>query len=310
MRLTSRLYATEQDLEQMQDLLMDGCSRTNDWHYAHVGDLMWRFFMVACHLNPHEHIRLWHDGDNGKLVGYAILGEDPSFDWQVLPEYEWSGIEIEAIAWAETLLAELRKRDAKQWGGSLASGARQDNGRRRVFLGQHGFRYSGEFAEVNMLRSLDAPISESTLPAGYQIRAVAGADEIPKRAVAHREVWLPWSDGDVSDEDYARFMQLPAYHRDLDVVAVTPDGVVAATVNGWIDPLNRIGNFGQVGALPAYRRRGLTRAALLEGLRRMQAHGMDRVCISTGVSNVPAIRLYESVGFEIVNQYLDYVRTE
>jgi ribosomal protein S18 acetylase RimI-like enzyme len=35
---------------------------------------------------------------------------------------------------------------------------------------------------------------------------------------------------------------------------------------------------------------------------------MDRVCISTGVSNVPAIRLYESIGFEIVNQYLDYVK--
>jgi hypothetical protein len=33
-------------------------------------------------VNPHEHIRLWHD-DTGKLVGYAILGEDPSFDCQL-----------------------------------------------------------------------------------------------------------------------------------------------------------------------------------------------------------------------------------
>jgi ribosomal protein S18 acetylase RimI-like enzyme len=264
--------------------------------------------MVACHLNPQEHIRLWHD-DEGKLVGYAVLGEDPSFDWQVLPEYEWSGIETEAMAWAETFLTELRKRDAKQWGGSLVSGARQDNGRRRVFLGQHGFRYSGEFAEVNMLRSLDEPIPDSVLPSGCQVRAVAEAGDISNRAAAHREVWQPWTDGNVSDEDYACFMQLPGYNRDLDVVTVTPDGVIAATVNGWIDPVNRIGNFGQVGALPAYRRRGLTRAALLEGLRRMQARGMDRVCISTGVSNIPAIRLYESIGFEMVNQYLDYVKT-
>jgi ribosomal protein S18 acetylase RimI-like enzyme len=36
---------------------------------------------------------------------------------------------------------------------------------------------------------------------------------------------------------------------------------------------------------------------------------MDRACVSTGVSNVPAIRLYQSIGFEIVNQYLDYVRS-
>ena len=114
---------------------------------------------------------------------------------------------------------------------------------------------------------------------------MAEAGEIPNRAAAQREVWQPWTVGNVSDDDYARFMRLPGYHRDLDVVTVTPDGVIAAYVNGWIDPVNRIGDFGPVGALPAYRRQGLTRAALLEGLRRMQARGMDRVCISTGVSN-------------------------
>jgi ribosomal protein S18 acetylase RimI-like enzyme len=92
------------------------------------------------------------------------------------------------------------------------------------------------------------------------------------------------------------------------VVAVAPDGVIAAYVNGWIDPLNRIGDFGPLGALPAYRRQGLTRAVLQECLRRMQRRGMERVSVSTGVSNTPAIRLYESVGFRIVNKYLEYVK--
>jgi len=40
----------------------------------------------------------------------------------------------------------------------------------------------------------------------------------------------------------------------------------------------------------------------------MQAYGMQRVCISAGVRNTPAIRLYESVGFKVVNKYLDYKR--
>jgi ribosomal protein S18 acetylase RimI-like enzyme len=283
--------------------------RTDDWRYMHIGEMTFRFFMVFCHLNPQDHIRLWYD-DGGELVGYAFLGEDPYFDWQVLPEYEWSGIETEAITWAETYLAKLRKRDAKQWGGSLVSGARQDNGRRRMFLGQHGFRYSGEFAEVNMLCLLNKPIPESILPAGFQVRAVAETGEISMRAAAHREVWQPWTDGNVSNEDYAYFMQLPGYDRNLDVVAVAPDGIIAAFVNGWIDPVNRIGELGSVGAVPAYRRQGLTRAVLLEGLRRMQACGMERACVSTGVSNVPAIRLYESIGFKIMNQFLDYVKTE
>lgn len=307
--LTSRFYETEHDLQQMQDFLMEARSRTSDWRYWHVGELLFGFFMVTCHLNPRKHIRLWHNAD-GKLVGYVILGEDPSFDCQVLPEFEWHGIEAEALAWAETRLIELRKHDAQQWSGNFVSGARQDDLKRIAFLEQHGFRYCGEFAEVNMLRSLDEPIPESVLPAGCQVRAVAETGEISKRAAAQREVWQPWTVGNVSDEDYARFMRLPGYHRDLDLVTVTPEGVIAAYVNGWIDPVNRIGDFGPVGALPAYRRQGLTRAALLEGLRRMRAHGMERVCISTGVSNTPALRLYESLGFTIVNKYLDYVKTE
>ena len=305
---TSRLYETEHDLLQMRGLLMEARSRTNDWRYWHVGELMWGYFMVLCHLNPREHIRLWHDEDD-KLIAYAVLGKDPSFDCQVLPEVEGSGIETEALAWAETRLAELCQRDAQTWGSALVSAARQDDARRIAFLEQHGFRYSGEFAEVNMLRSLDEPIPGSTLPNACHVRAVREA-EIPRRAAAQREVWHPWTVGNVSDRDYARMMRLPGYHRDLDLVAVTPDGVVAAYVNGWIDPINRIGDFGPVGALPAYRRQGLTRAALLEGLRRMRARGMNRVCISTGVSNTPALRLYVSIGFKIVNKCLDYVKTE
>jgi hypothetical protein len=114
-----------------------------------------------------------------------------------------------------------------------------------------------------MLCSLDEPIPGAMTPAGRQVRAVFEANEIPDRAAAHREVWQPWTDGNVSDEDYAYFMQLPGYHRDLDIVAVASDGAIAAFVNGWIDPVNRIGDSGLVVAPPAHRRQGLTRAALI-----------------------------------------------
>lgn len=307
-RFTSRFYETEHDLQQMENLLMEARSLTNDWHYWHVGELVFSYFMVACHLNPREHIRLWYDDD--RLVGYAILGEDPSFDCQVLPEYEWSGIENEALTWAETRINELRKSGAEQWDGDLVSGSRQDDVKRVAFLERHGFRYCGDFAEVNMLCSLDEPIPETGLPDGYQVREVAETGELSNRAAIQRAVWHPWTVGNVSDDDYACFMRLPGYDRFLDLVTVTPDGTIAAYVNGWIDPINRIGDFGPVGALSAYRRQGLTRAALLEGLRRMKACGMNRVCISTGVSNTPAKRLYESIGFKIVNKYLDYVKSQ
>lgn len=305
---SSRNYQNENDFLQMQEMLMLARERTDDWHYAHVGELQFSFFMVACHLDPKAHIRLWHRGR--KLIGYAILGEDPAFDFQVLPEYEWCGIETEALVWADMLVSDLCQHDRKLWGGPLVSGARQDNIKRNNFLEKHGFKRGGEFSEVNMLRSLDETIPELAVPDGCRVRSMGGSSDIPNRAEACREVWQPWTVGNVSDENYAYFMQLPGYEPDLEVVAVTPDGIIAAYVNGWIDAVNKIGDLGPVGARLAYRRKGLARAVLVECLCRMQAHGMDRACVSTGVSNTPAIRLYESIGFRIVNQYHEYVKVK
>jgi mycothiol synthase len=299
----SRNYASDADLQQMLDLLMESRALTDDWRYLHVGDLLFWFFMLLIHLEPYRHIRLWHAGE--KLVGYAMLGEDPSFDVQVHPQYAWHGIEEQALDWAETFLAELRQSDPERWGGQLVSSARQDDPQRMAFLERHGFRPGGEFSEVNMLYSLDAPIPAPVVASGCQVRAMQ-QDELNNRAGAQRVVWLPWSVGQVSDADYAKLMQLPGYDPELDIVSVAPDGVIAAYVNGWNDPLNKIGDFGPVGTRPAYRRQGLAKAALLECLRRMQAQGMQRVSVST--NNLPAQRLYEAVGFRVVNEYIEYVK--
>jgi GNAT superfamily N-acetyltransferase len=307
-KVKSRLYKSEDDLLQMRAMLIEGRAQSTEWHYFHVGELMWNHFMVTCHLDPHEHIRLWHD-HKGRLAAYAMLGEDPSFDCQVLPDYEWSGIEAEALEWAESRVRALRAKDPQHWSGHMVSGARQDDLRRIEFLEQHGFHYKGEFAEVNMLRSLDEPIPETSYPPGCTMRSMTDND-LNNRAGAERDVWLPWTVGNVSDEDYARLMKMPGYEPELDILSFAADGVIAAYVNCWVDPVNRIGDFGPVGARAPYRRQGYTRAVLLEGLRRLRAHGMQRVCVSTGVTNTPARNLYESIGFKIVNQYLDYVKEE
>lgn len=305
--ITSRPYQFESDLVAMQTLLKESRSLTDDWRYAHVGDLLFWFFQIAIHLNTFEHIRLWYEDD--KLVGYCLLGEDPSFDVQVYPDFVWQGIEEQALEWTENRLVVLRQIDPTFWGGNLVSGSRLDDPIRITFLEQHGFRQGGEFSEVNMICNLDHDIPAGTVPIGYVIRSVAEQGELANRAEAQRDVWRPWTVGNLKDEDYAIMMQLPGYDRELDIVAVAPDGTIAAYVNGWNDDLNKIGDFGPLGTRPAYRRLGLMNAVLLECQRRMQARGMNRVSVSTGVSNISAQKLYEGVGFKIVNQYLEYVKT-
>jgi len=80
-------------------------------------------------------------------------------------------------------------------------------------------------------------------------------------------------------------------------------------VNGWNDEVNRIGDFGPVGTRAEYRQRGLGKAVLTECLRQMEACGMERVCVSTGENNTAARRLYESVGFRVVNRTGEFERT-
>lgn len=46
--LASRFFETENDLLQMRDMLTRARSLTDDWRYAHIGELMWGYFMVAC----------------------------------------------------------------------------------------------------------------------------------------------------------------------------------------------------------------------------------------------------------------------
>ena len=58
-------------------------------------------------------------------------------------------------------------------------------------------------------------------------------------------------------------------------------------MTGWADQVNRMGELGAVSARPAYAGRAI-RTALLECLRRLQAAGMNRVCVSTGETNTPA----------------------
>lgn len=304
---SSRNYNGLDDLVAMRRFLMDARFETDDWRYPHVGELQFSVFMILCHLNPATHVRLWHD-HTGSLVAYALLGEDPSLDWHVSPSHERVGLGEEAMAWGLSLLGQLRGRNSEAWDGPLRSGSRADNHARISILERHGFRYYGELTEVNMIRSLAEPIPQVAPPTAFRVRAVSDDDGVHMRAEAQRKVWQPWSVGNVTDEDYARFMELPGYERDLDIVAMAPSGEVAAYVNGWIDPVNKIGDCGPVGALPSFRRLGLTRAVLLEGLHRMVAHGMNRVCVSTTEGNEAAQALYSSLGFRIVNRHLDFVQ--
>lgn len=97
--------------------------------------------------------------------------------------------------------------------------------------------------------------------------------------------------------NFARVKQAPLYERDQHLVAVGGENGVMGECIYWVDGANAIGVFEPVETKPEFRRQGVARALLIEGLRRMKDKGVKIAKVSHYSDNVPARRLYRSLGF-------------
>jgi ribosomal protein S18 acetylase RimI-like enzyme len=100
----------------------------------------------------------------------------------------------------------------------------------------------------------------------------------------------------------------PGYTPELDLVAVSPEGTFASYCICWLDPVSKIGEFEPVGTRTVFRGKGLGKAVMLEGLRRLKASGMETAIVYSAGGNQASRKLYESVGFEVYGRAYEYVR--
>lgn len=65
----------------------------------------------------------------------------------------------------------------------------------------------------------------------------------------------------------------PLYRRDLDIVAIAPDGAVASFCTTWFDDVTRTRYFEPMGTAPAHQQHGLGKAVMSEWLHRLKKIG-------------------------------------
>lgn len=71
----------------------------------------------------------------------------------------------------------------------------------------------------------------------------------------------------------------------------------------------RRGHVISIAVLPEYRRRGIGKALMIEGMRRMkELYKAEEVILEVRVSNTPAIELYRKLGFKVVRIIPRYYR--
>ena len=102
-------------------------------------------------------------------------------------------------------------------------------------------------------------------------------------------------------ERYLRFMRLPVYESERDLVAVAPDGTISAFMIWWPDQ-SGIAQIEPFGTHTKFHRQGIGRSLMYFGLRRMQQAGITAIRVGTGEERLDATAFYEGVGFEVVGR--------
>ncbi|HEY8324633.1 MAG TPA: N-acetyltransferase [Ktedonobacterales bacterium] len=298
MPFTSRMYARTEDRDRLARFLAaavaegGGEPRPGYWH---PGDLIWGMYQNTV-FNPKTSLRLWEDAATSALLGLTVLdsrGDAGEVVTQLAPHIrateEGADMLAQALAWARRVAA--RRHVTRLWALALDSDPWQI-----ALLAANGFaRDDRHDGYVHFRRPFDAtPLPAAPLPAGFTVRAVGGEEDWQRRVDLHRVVYHP---SRVTLPAYRRLRAAPIYRSELDLVAVSPAGDFVSYCILWYDDRNAVGEYEPVGAHPDWRQQGITRAVLVEGLRRLRALGAERAIVLTSSDNTPAIRLYESIGF-------------
>ncbi len=279
MKPIMRLYQTEDDYWRIraflrQVMLLNGV-REKSWHVARLDYWRWH---VAANCQGRDSIQdvvfLWETPD-GQIA--TVLNPEGSGDvhLQVHPELRTRELEEEMLAVAEEHLA--AEQDGKR---SLVVWTNAQDALRQAILQHRGYT-RGKWVEHQWRRDLEATIPDVPLPPGYTVRALGDVDELPARS------WASWRGfhPDEPDEDYEgwewyhNIQRCPLYRRDLDIVAVAPGGEIASFCTLWYDDVTRSAYIEPVATVPEHQRCGLARAAITEGLRRLQRLGATRAFV-------------------------------
>jgi mycothiol synthase len=269
-------------------------------------DLPYRLSSWA--LDDPDNVGLWVD-DAGSLLAWAVM-QTPfwTIDYVCHPNID-AHLHGEVLAWADHRARRALSSPSGRPRWFVMAFASQAD--RMSDLEEAGFASQADvgedsWAKVLLQRSADMPVADYTLAADFAIRPLAGEDEVKAYVQLHRAVF---ESKNMSLEWRTRTLRRPEHQPALDLVAVAPDGRLAAFCVCWLGTGTNAGLTGQVepmGVSPEFRRLGLGRAILSEGLRRVHRCGAGMICVETDKYRDAAMELYETVGFRPTRDILVY----
>ncbi len=248
---------------------------------------------------------LYEDGDP-LPAAFAVLWQGRYLGMLVRPDQR-GRLETRVIEWA------VERARASNWPSGvqprLTALCRDDDALSREIYESVGFSLVD--LELRMIRDLHQPIPQPQFPERFTLRTLDPATELKH--------WLRLYSNEIGDrpailERWRRTRDDQDYDPSLDLVAVDESGDLAAmcycsipsfeTERGMV----KEGRTEPIAVVEPYRRCGLGRAMVLSGLHLLKARGMDQALLTTESDNVPAHRLYESLGYRLAYNACWYVK--
>jgi len=300
MQIIERNFSGNTDLEAIAELVHKFPTEN-----LHVVDLPYRFSSWS--FDYPENIRLWTD-ENDQLLAWAIL-QVPfwTIDYAYHPE-TGQVLHRQILNWADEHAQKIVNTPSGHPAWYVTALASQVD--RIHDLEQAGFASQANVGEDFVVTGIDGTFHANLRgckPARrFSHPPLNGADEVNAYVDLHRSVFesknmtIGWRN---------RTLQRPEYISDIDLVAVAPDGRLAAFCICWLAK-DKNGNVsGQIeplGVHADFRKLGLGWAILTKGLKRLSARGATQIYVQTDNYRNAAFKLYESAGFRVMHDILIY----
>jgi GNAT superfamily N-acetyltransferase len=285
-------------------------------HYHHPDDYKWVNDFLITHYQPgnrdgnwlapaweymHFHsmldsqslgkIGIWEDnGDMVAVCHYETqLGEAY---FQFHPSYRY--LRDEMLDYAEANLSGISNQDGKKY---MHAFVHEEDAQFLELVMKRGYQEEPQATRPLYRFDTPEPFPSITLPEGFRLTSLAEECDWAK---VHRALWRgfdhpadpPMTDEDL--EDRRRMCDTPSGRRDLKIAVSAPNGEFVAFCGMFYEPTHKYAYVEPVATDPDYRRLGLGKAAVLEGIRRCAVLGSRIAYVGSDQ------RFYTSLGFRKV----------
>jgi predicted N-acetyltransferase YhbS len=281
-----RRYEHSIDFQRVGDFLIENYQSDNrDGNFLQPA---WEYMHGHPWLDEKSLDRIGIREDNGKIVGvvhYEMLLGKAFFEIH----REYTHLKTEMLEHAEKNLfgkTEDRRRYIKAYINDFDQEF-------EAIVKFRGYNKDDKSARPMTQLKITQPFRPNiTLPEGFHLKSL---DEDNDLAKLDRVIWRGFDHGEeppATDYEARKKQQsVPSYRKELNIIVVAPDDNYVAYAGTWFEAKNKYAYVEPVCTDPDYRRRGLGKAAVLEGVRRCGELGARVAYVG---SNQP---FYQSMGF-------------